>query len=34
MRKSVGDIVESDPVVGAVVLRVVNSAASGLSARC
>lgn len=31
--KSVGDIVASDPVVGAVVLRVVNSAATGLRRR-
>jgi putative nucleotidyltransferase with HDIG domain len=31
--KSVGDIVASDPVVGAVVLRVVNSAAIGLRRR-
>src|SRR5690242_15033058 len=31
--KSVGDIVASDPVVGAVVLRVVNSAAMGLRRR-
>jgi hypothetical protein len=31
--KSVGEIVASDPVVGAVVLRVVNSAATGLRRR-